>query len=113
MTKLLIALSLLISTNLLAADCEGRFDIHVPDNPVHKKIPLELKVNSPAFEMYEGQIDDIHYSVTISKNGEYAMGVYFGPDYTEGTRMSGAMTGSSQLRLAYVKGVKAFNIICQ
>jgi hypothetical protein len=113
MKAFLIIGVVLFSTSSWSLDCEGRFDIHRDNNPIHKKVSITKTISNAAFEMYEGQIENFHYSVTTYKEGNYTLGIYVGPEYTTGTRTSGFLTDEAPMRLSYVKGMRALNIICQ
>jgi hypothetical protein len=111
--SMLLLIVLFISSEVMALDCEGRFDFNDDYAPIHKKIQLHMSADNTAFQMFEGQIDLFHYSVTLYNNNTYNLGIYMGPDYTEGTRVSGSLALDTNLRLSYVKGQSALNIICK
>ncbi|MCO4793471.1 MAG: hypothetical protein KC493_07160 [Bacteriovoracaceae bacterium] len=96
-----------------ALDCEGRFDFHDDYEPVHKKVSLLKTIDTTAFEMYEGQIENFHYSVTLYKDGNYKMGIYIGPEYTTGTLVTGSLLEDSRHRLSFVKEQRSLNVICK
>lgn len=107
-----VLITLLISTEIIAIDCEARLDFHDDYAPVHKKTLLEMKFDATAYKIYAAQIENVHYSVTINNDNSYNMGIYFGPEYTSGTRVSGTLSDDSNLRLSFVKMQNAYNIIC-
>jgi hypothetical protein len=107
-------LVLLFSTSSMALECEGRYDYHDDYNGVHKKIQLKQTMDLNGYEMYEGQIEEYHFSVNFNAHkNTYKLGVYFGPDYTSGSLTTGTYVEGQHLRLSVVNGLNALNILCK